>query len=132
MFNIREFLSFWVNFHFIIWKDFVKLNDSYWSTREYNNIVRHSFISPPDREEKQLFSPVFMRLISHPQIQNGYFDIGGQFWKFLLSALQKCILSVDRTDNISSFDIMQMGLFYFNYAVSSPVEVIYSLKGMRM
>lgn len=52
MFNIREFWCFWVNFHFIIWKDLVKLNDSYWSTREYNNIVQPLFILPPDREEK--------------------------------------------------------------------------------
>lgn len=46
----------------------------------------------------------------------------------LLSELQKCIPSVDRTYNISSFDIMQTGLFYFDCTVSAPIDVIYSLK----
>lgn len=51
---------------------------------------------------------------------------------FWLSALQKYIPSVDRKDNVSSFGVMQTGLFYFNCAFGASVEVIYSLKRINV
>lgn len=49
----------------------------------------------------------------------------------MVNSENSCLLS-DRTDNISPFDVMQTGLFYFNSAVGAPVEVIYSLKGISV
>lgn len=129
MFNIREFWCFWTYCNFITWKDFVKLNDSSWSARECNNIVQRSFSLPPDREEMHLFFPVFARLISRPHRIHALILMVNFENSCLLSALQKCISSVERTDSISSFDVRQTGLFYFNCAVGAPVEVIYSLEG---
>lgn len=85
-------------------------------------------------EQKNTFSPLFLRGLFHVhkcRMDTSILMVNSEN-SCLLSALQKCIPSVDRTDNISSFDIMQTGLFYFNCAVSAPVEVIYSLQGISV